>query len=464
MADQGPELRSIHVVGLGLAGVAGWSRQTVALVQGAAILVGSERHLALAAELAQDQTRETWVLGDLGATIDRLQQWQQAPQSAPAPPALPASTPTVSPAPLGLPTPNQGQYHPENTRLSYAVVLTSGDPLFFGLGRLLLEHLPPHSLHFHPQPSSIQLAFSRIKLPWQDANCISVHGRDLEVLIPLVQRGVEKLAILTDPVNSPGAIAQLLLDLDLPQSYTCSVCENLGGSEERVTQGTPQEIAPKIFASLSVLILVTDSQSPLQSPGSSWPLLGIPDAAFASFPDRPGLMTKREIRVQILGELALQPQQVVWDIGAGTGSVSIEIARLCSQSRVYAIEKTAAGVGLIQTNCDRFGVQNIQTIQGRAPQALAGLPKADRIFIGGSGGNLADILDFSARSLQESGRIVLALATLEHQATVQAWVQQSPDRFATVQWRQVRIDRSASFAHLSRYVPLNPITLITLQR
>jgi len=441
-------LKSIHVVGIGLEGVAGWSQPVLDLVRGAAVLVGSQRHLDLLGDLCGDQGPEVWILGDLGATIDRLRQWQPDPQASP---------------PLALPPPTQTQQTPKNTRLSYGVVLTSGDPLFFGLGRLLLAHLPPPSLHFHPQPSSIQLAFSRLKLPWQDAHCLSVHGRDLEVLIPWVQRGVEKLAILTDPVNGPGAIAQLLLDLDLPQSYTCYVCENLGGPGERLTQGTPQEIAPQTFASLSVLILVADSPSPPQPPSPSWPLLGIPDAAFASFPDRPGLITKREIRVQILGELALEPQQVIWDIGAGTGSVSIEIARLCPQSQVYAIEKTAAGVGLIQTNCDRFGVGNIQVIQGQAPQGLADLPQADRVFIGGSGGNLAEILDFSGQSLRELGRIVLALATLEHQATVQGWLRETDHRFVTVQWRQVRIDRSASFARLTRYVPLNPVTLVTLQ-
>ncbi|MEB3273395.1 MAG: precorrin-6y C5,15-methyltransferase (decarboxylating) subunit CbiE [Prochlorothrix sp.] len=512
--------RTVEVIGVGLEGSAGWSAATIARVQGAAIVVGSDRQLALIQDVicpqqpagsssdrnpsdpdvqtphrpiqTQIQEPEQWVLGALGDTIDRLKHWLMEPEPAPCRATLgkaalssPASAPKRSSSDaqnLTFLSSNPSQ-NPQNQPSAYAVVLTSGDPLFFGLGRLLLASLPPACLQFRPHPSSIQLAFSRLKLPWQDAHCLSVHGRDLEILVPLVQQGASKLAILTDPVNSPGTIAQLLLDLDWAQSYTCYVCENLGGSEERVTEGTAAAIVGQTFASLSVLVLLKtalSASSPALGPSppqpappvvtsgsppeasSALPLFGLPDSAFASFPDRPGLITKREIRVQILSELALAPPQVIWDIGAGTGSVSVEIARLCPASQIYAIEKTAAGVGLIQTNCDRFGVNNVTIAQGKAPQGLEQWPQADRVFIGGSGGNLAAILDYCMAHLRSQGRMILALATLEHQMTVQTWLGPQNSRDVQVQWRQVRIDRSASFAHLTRYVPLNPVTLVTV--
>ncbi|WP_353259089.1 precorrin-6y C5,15-methyltransferase (decarboxylating) subunit CbiE [Prochlorothrix hollandica] len=426
---------SIHVVGIGLEGAAGLSPAGVALIDGAAIVLGSPRHLALFPHPHQEQ----WVLGDIAASLDRLSHWHQSEASA--------WDSSASPAP------------------PYAVVLTSGDPLFFGLGRLLLTTLPPTCLTFHPHLSSLQLAFSRLKLPWQDAHCLSVHGRSLEPLIPLLQRGEPKLAILTDPLHSPGAIAQLILDLDLPQGYQCWVCENLGGADECLTEGPPGDIVGRSFAALSVVVLLKtpDSAQGTEQDPPVWPLLGIPDGAFHCFPDRPGLMTKREVRVQILGELALQPPQVLWDLGAGTGSVAVEVGRLCPDSAIYAVEQTAAGVGLIQRNGDRFGVGNLTVIQAKAPAGLGDLPDPHRIFIGGSGGQLASILDQCGQRLQPQGRMVLALATLEHQALVQSWLQQSAvGQGYTAQWRSLHLARSASFAQLTRYVPLNPVTLVTL--
>ncbi len=171
-------------------------------------------------------------------------------------------------------------------------------------------------------------------------------------------------------------------------------------------------------------------------------------------------MTKREIRVLVLGELALQPQQVVWDIGAGTGSVSIEIARLCPHCQVYAIEKTAVGYGLITQNCRRFQVENVVVLQGSAPEILADLPAPDRIFIGGSGGNLSQILDKCDR-IPPQGVIVLAIATLEHLTMALSW-------FTKEKWNyqllQVQLSRSVPVAHLTRFSPLNPVTIITATR
>lgn len=426
----------IHVVGLGLAGAASLSADVMAIVQATSLLMGSDRHLAA---FPQHPARR-WVLGDLGEALAQLEIFLQGDDpGSQACGAIAAQSAAQSAA-------------------HSAVVLTSGDPLFFGLGRLLLAQLPPERLTFHPHLSAIQLAFSRLKRPWQDAALVSVHGRSFEQLIPLVQQGGRDIAILTDPHHSPAAIAQLILSLELPLRYRCWVCENLGGAAERVQAYSLEELAALSCASLSILVLIAEPLLPLPEP---LPLVGIADCHFATFPDRPGLMTKQPVRSLILAELSLQPGQIIWDIGAGTGSVSIEIARLCPSSHIYAIEKTAAGIGLIGQNRDRFSTPNVVPISGSAPEALVNLPAPDRIFIGGSGSALPGVLEQCSEQLKPDGVIVLAIATLETLADAQRWFRQ---RNWQVDLMQVQLSRGAAIAHLTRWSPLNPVTLVSARR
>ncbi len=409
----------IQVVGIGLDGAAGLAPAVVQKVQGATVLVGSDRHLSYFPDLNCD--RWSWVALDQLAT--NLQAW------------------------LGRAKPGD-----------CLVILVSGDPLWFGLGRWLLTVCPPEAITFHPHPSSVQLAFSRVKLPWQEATVVSLHGRSPERLIQALKQGADPIAVLTDGLHTPGAIAHLVQDLALPLTYRLWVCENLGGSEERVQSWDLDAAQGEAFAPLNVVIL-QGIPSPVLP---ELPLLGLADGAFLGFADRPGLMTKREVRLLVLGELALQPQQVIWDIGAGTGSVSIEVARLTPQSQIFAIEQTAVGGELVRQNAERFHTPQVQVITGTAPTALAALPEPDRVFVGGSGGNLAAILDACAARLRPQGRIVTAIATLEHSATLTQWIAHHP------QWRaqaiQVQISRSATVGPLTRWSPLNPITLTTLTR
>jgi precorrin-6B C5,15-methyltransferase / cobalt-precorrin-6B C5,C15-methyltransferase len=164
------------------------------------------------------------------------------------------------------------------------------------------------------------------------------------------------------------------------------------------------------------------------------------------------------VRLAILGELALQPQQVVWDIGAGTGSVSIEIARLCPTSVIFAIEKTSMGSTLITKNSQRFQVDNIQSINGKAPEILKDLPNCDRAFIGGSGGNLVDILHTCSQKLRSKGLIVMAFATIEYQLQAINWLSNHGWQYRLL---HLQISRSTPVNHLTRLTPLNPVTIIT---
>jgi precorrin-6Y C5,15-methyltransferase (decarboxylating) len=189
------------------------------------------------------------------------------------------------------------------------------------------------------------------------------------------------------------------------------------------------------------------------------PIFGIEDKYFLTFKDRPGLMTKREIRMIVLGELCLQPQQVVWDIGAGTGSVSIEIARLCPNSQIYALEKTAMGINLINKNCQRFRINNVTSIQTKAPNKLQKLSNPDRIFIGGSGGNLIDILDICQQKLAKEGIIIIAIATIENLIKSLDWIQKNSWNY---QLLNVNISRSLAIANLTRLSPLNPVFIVKI--
>jgi len=339
------------------------------------------------------------------------------------------------------------------------VVLVSGDPLFFGLGRLLLERFPAEQLAFYPHLTSVQLAFNRIKQTWQDAQIISVHGRSLLPVVAALREGKTKIAILCDPHNNPSSIARLYLQSDLSVDYQFWICSDLGDPlKETIHSFEGQqinELLEREFPSLSLLILLgQDRMIKIQD----FPILGIKDESFYSFPDRPGLMTKREIRLQILSEMELLPGQTIWDIGAGTGSVSIEMARLSPSSSIYAIEKTDMGVVLINKNIQTFGLSNVQIIQGNAPSVLAELPIPDRIFIGGSGGKLEEILNYIQTRLPRGGRLVLALATLEHLCLTHAWLKKHHWKYHLV---ELQISRSVSLGDLTRLIPLNPVNIVS---
>jgi precorrin-6Y C5,15-methyltransferase (decarboxylating) len=411
----------IAVVGIGLDGKQGLTQTVQQIIEQATVLAGSKRHLGY----FTDHPAEKLNLANLNTGIEAIAQ----------------------------------------LKLDHyvVVILTSGDPLFFGLGRLLLAKFKASEIEFYPHLSSIQLAFNRLKIPWQDANLISVHGRSVDKLIELFKQGKDKIAVLTDGHNNPAAIARLFLALELPVNYSFYICENLGDVSEKVSHFSPAEITQLSnleqhdFLALNVVILVREAQEN-ELNLDNLPLIGLPDSSFLSFSDRPSLITKKEVRLAILGELALQPKQIVWDIGAGTGSVSIEIARLCPTSQIFAIEKTSMGSSLITQNSQRFQLNNLKSINGKAPEVLCNLPDCDRIFIGGSGGNLVDILQICSQKLTVRGLIVMAFATIEYQLQAINWLSNHNWQYRLL---QLQISRSTPISNLTRLTPLNPVTIIT---
>jgi precorrin-6Y C5,15-methyltransferase (decarboxylating) len=347
------------------------------------------------------------------------------------------------------------------------VILVAGDPLFYGWGRLLIAQLPAEKLTFHPHVSCVQLAFNRLKVPWQDARFVGSEGGYFEELTAWLKLGVGKIAVLADETRTPAALAKLVKALDLPARYEFWVCENLGAANERVGRRSLEALQGQSFAPLSVVVMLRESPTaPELLDLGQLPLLGVPDAVFIGCADRPGLTVEREVRVLVLAQLALQPGQVVWDVGAGNGAVSVEIARLFPESQVYAIEKTVSGTAAIELNLARFRVQNAVSVHGTAPEILHRLRPPHRIFIGGSGGGLTKILGVCALRLLPGGSIVLALAALEDIGTVLNWIEDRLRREPHWSYRivQVQLSRSVPAGNLTRFNPLNPVSIVTVDR
>ncbi|MBE0582669.1 MAG: precorrin-6y C5,15-methyltransferase (decarboxylating) subunit CbiE [Desulfofustis sp.] len=284
------------------------------------------------------------------------------------------------------------------------LVITSGDPLLFGLGRLLLSHFPAGCLRFIPAVSSLQICFSRFGIPWDDAKIISLHGREAKQLDQYHQE--QKLFVFTDKKNSPDTIARYLLESLGPEkasTFTIHVGEKLATTDERLYSGSLEQTAKHEFSQPNCMILInSDGES------ASQPRFGLTEEEL--FHSR-GLITKNEVRAAVLHALALPEKGVIWDIGAGSGSISIECARLAPGNALYAIEKNETQRENIEKNKNRYRCSNIFVIAGEAPQALAHLPVPDRVFVGGSGGKLEAIVRTVDKLATEKTIIVLTAVT-----------------------------------------------------
>jgi len=337
---------------------------------------------------------------------------------------------------------------------SRIVVLASGDPGFFGIAKLLVRRLGKDRVEIIPHVSSVQLAFARIKESWEDADFISVHGRSMEGIAPAVRRG-GKVAILTDERNDPAKVARELLAAGI-EGFRAYLCEELGGPGERIREANLEQIAGMDCSPLSLLILLRQAGDERER----W-RHGIPDEEFHQRRPRDGLITKLEVRMISLAKLQLRESSVVWDIGAGSGSVAIEAAMLARWGQVYAVERDGESVEIIRRNRTKFGVQNLSVVHGTAPDALQRLPEPDAVFIGGSGGQLAAILDAVEARLSVGGSLVVNAATLETAGAAMAGLRAKG--FA-VEATLVQASRGRSLGDLTHLVGLNPVFVVAGRR
>jgi precorrin-6Y C5,15-methyltransferase (decarboxylating) len=283
------------------------------------------------------------------------------------------------------------------------VVLASGDPLFFGIGRTLLHFFGPARIVIRPALSSMQLAFARFKIPWNDAGFLSLHGRETKNLAASILTH-DKVFVFTDRHSTPDRIAGSLLTecgSGIDAEYVIHVAENIGMADERLYTGTLSEIAKLCFGPLNVMILMKTEASPSSSMAHCFGL------SEDEITHSRGLITKNEVRAASLHALRLPRQGVLWDVGAGSGAVGLEAARLFPELQVFAVEREEEQIANIQKNRKEFQTWNLQVLHGSAPDALAGLPAPDRVFIGGSSGQLRTIIEHAAERLTPGGRMVV---------------------------------------------------------
>lgn len=315
-------------------------------------------------------------------------------------------------------------------------VTSSGDPGFFGIVRLLAERFGHGAIEVHPAPSSVSLAFARIGLTWDDAVVVSAHGRSSDAAIEAILRH-PKVAVLTAPQQPPQHLGQRLLDRN-PPPRDVLIATRLGEPDECVATTDIAGLALGEFDPMSVVLFVDPAASKPDAASLKW---GIAESEFAH---RGGMITKSEVRAVALGKLDLPVSGVLWDVGAGSGSVAIECARLRPRLQVIAVERNAVDADRIRDNARAHGV-SIDVVTGDAPSVLAGLADPDRVFIGGGG---LDVLDACLERLPFDGTIVATHVLLDRAS--HAW-----RRLGNIV--EVSVARGRPIADGVRLEALNPV-------
>jgi precorrin-6Y C5,15-methyltransferase (decarboxylating) len=286
------------------------------------------------------------------------------------------------------------------------VVLASGDPMFYGIGSTLVRLLGPHRVRVLPHPSSVSLAAARLGWPVDDTDVVSLVGRPAELLHPLLQPGRRVLVLTAEP--KAAAAVRALLDARGFGASPVTLLADLGGPGEFV--GPPGAGPHSRLAIVAVECRLDPAAAPLPR------VPGLPDDAF----EQDGQITKHEVRAVALAALAPVPGQLLWDVGAGSGSIGIEWMRVHPASRAIAVEPRADRRERIARNAAALGVPGLSVVAGSAPDALAGLPAPDAVFIGG-GVTTAGVIGACLDALAPGGRLVANAVTIEGQAVLVDW-------------------------------------------
>ena len=336
------------------------------------------------------------------------------------------------------------------------VVLASGDPLFFGIGATLIKKVGAEAVSFIPSLSSAQLAFSRLSLPWSEAQFLSCHGRELTGFVSQMQQG-DLFAVLTDGNNTPQVIARHMQQYN-ETCWKLTVCQQLGGVNEQITSFGVEALAESDaeFDPLNILVAQRAAQHFWGGNGQF-----ADDESFLKRMPQNGLITKQAVRHLALTTLRINKTDTVWDIGAGSGSIAIESAKLGWKGEVFAIECNPDCFASIEANIRAHGTDNVRLVKGRAPDALSELPVPNAVFIGGSRGAMDPILSKVWARLETHGRLVVSAVTLDTVAEVYQWAKQQALSFDV---QLVNVSQTKPLAHYLRYQAENPIHLFTLTK
>ncbi|WP_087149121.1 precorrin-6y C5,15-methyltransferase (decarboxylating) subunit CbiE [Pararhizobium antarcticum] len=356
----------LTIIGLGEDGLAGVGDEAKRCIAAASVIFGGHRHLELAGELITGE-RHAW-MSPFERSIEAVVALRGSP----------------------------------------VVVLASGDPLFFGVGATLARRIDPAEMRVLPFPSAFSLAAAKLGWALQDTATVSLHGRPVDLIRPHLHPGAHILALTSD-ASGPEALARLLIESGFGQS-SLTVLEALGGPEERVTRHVAAQFSQSDVHALNICAVevVAESGARILSLAS-----GLDDALF----EHDGQITKREIRALTLSALAPRRGQLLWDIGAGSGSIAIEWMLSDPSLRAVAIEVSAERVARIGRNATQFGVPGLVVVHGGAPGALLDLPQPDAIFIGG-GGSGDGVMEAAIAALRDGGRLVANAVTTEMEAVL----------------------------------------------
>jgi len=342
----------------------------------------------------------------------------------------------------------------EEMQTRNVVVLASGDPMFFGIGARLVAGVGANDVVILPNISSVAAAFARIKEPWNDVQVVSLHGRKNERhLFRELEKG-KTLAVLTDPKNNPARLAALLLAREI-LNYKICVLEQLGSHSEKFNWYTLGQAAGIKFSEPNLVVL---KRGPIESLHTRTLQLGTPDSWYDH---EKGLITKSELRPLILAKLRLATDHILWDLGAGSGSVALEASLFIKKGKIFALERSPERVEQIQNNRRRFGVDNLSAICADLPRGLADLPRPDRVFIGGGGKDLKTIIDTAARCLKPAGVMVVNTVLIPN---VQVALNALKHFGFETEAIQVQINRSREMPWAERLEAQNPVWIISGSR
>ena len=390
----------LNVIGIGEDGIEALPRALQTLIGQAELIVGGERHLAMLSETRAE--KKSWS-SPLSLTLDEI--WAR-------------------------------RGHP-------VVVLATGDPMHFGIGVSLAKRVPAEEMAVYPHVSAFSLAAARMCWPLADTECLTIHGRPLDLLAGAVAPG-RKLLLLSHDGSSPAEVARRLAELGYGLSEI-TVLEHMGGARERIYAGRADSWGHSRAADLNTLAVECRGADKARALSLS---SGLPDDSF----QHDGQLTKREIRSATLSALRPLPGQLLWDVGAGCGSIAIEWLRTHRSLSAIAIEADEARQALIEKNASALGTPHLKLVKGTAPQACDGLPDPDAIFIGGGLGD-AGVVEVAWQRLKRGGRLVANAVTAEGEAHLFAW----RGRLGGDMTR-LSVARLAPVGELHGWKPLMPVT------
>ena len=333
------------------------------------------------------------------------------------------------------------------------VVLTSGDPLFFGIGAFLVCRLGAEQVHIMPNVSAVAAGFARLGEPWQEVRVVSLHGRNHTGELLRRLAGGDTVAVYTDPTHGPAWLADILLENAFADVNMC-VLERLGMQDEKITRIMPAEARAMTFSDLNLVVLKPDPVR--QTTPALFP--GMPDHRFAH---EKGMITKAEVRAVSLSRLRLFDRAIFWDLGAGSGSVSIEAGLFITRGEIYTVEQKAERIRQIHENRSRFGIGNMKVIHARLPDGLTDLPDPDRVFIGGGGKTLTEIIPMAAERLKPAGIIVINTVLIDNLAAATHTLE---DLGFDMDLVQIQVNRATPMPFSHRLEAANPVWIITGRR